>query len=722
MVTTKNLIVRLQAPRFFVQKDEVVLSAVVHNYLKTRKQARVVLEIAGGGLEPLGCALQQTVAVEANGEARVDWRMKVLKPGEARIRMSALTDEESDAMEQTFPACIHGMLKTESFSRMLRPETGSATIALRVPQERLPEQSRLEVRFSPTLAGTMVDALPYLSGYPYGCTEQTLNRFLPTVITQKVLLDMGLDLKDIQKKRTNLNAQEIGNDAQRMTDWKRTAREYWMTEKNPVFDIAAVRDMVQAGVDRLAGMQCSDGGWGWFSGDGEQSYPHTTAVVVHGLQIARECDALIPPAMLDRGIGWLKRYQAEELRRLKLPIRNSRNKLSADSLDALVCMVLTDARADSKEMREFLYRDRNGLPVSAKAMLAIACHQAGDTEKRDMLRRNIEQYLVRDPENQTAYLKLPENNSWWCWYGSEYETQAYYLRLLAAVEPKSDVAPELVKYLVNNRRHATYWNSTRDTAKVIEAFAAYIKATGEDAPDLTVQLVLDGKVEKEVTINRGNLFSFDNKLVLEGAAISTGNHALELRKTGKGPLYANAYLTNFTLEDPITKAGLEIKVARQFYKLVPVQKTIKVEGVRGQALDQKVEKYVRQRLPTLFEPWSGIVPQIRSGDLIEVELTIESKNDYEYLLFEDMKPAGCEPVEVRSGYNGNDLGAYVEFRDERVAFFVRQLARGTHSVSYRLRAEIPGAFSALPAKGSAMYAPELKANSDEMKITVQDAP
>ncbi len=34
VVTRKDLIVRLQAPRFFVEKDEVVLSANVHNYLK----------------------------------------------------------------------------------------------------------------------------------------------------------------------------------------------------------------------------------------------------------------------------------------------------------------------------------------------------------------------------------------------------------------------------------------------------------------------------------------------------------------------------------------------------------------------------------------------------------------------------------------------------------------------------------------------------------------
>jgi uncharacterized protein YfaS (alpha-2-macroglobulin family) len=66
------------------------------------------------------------------------------------------------------------------------------------------------------------------------------------------------------------------------------------------------------------------------------------------------------------------------------------------------------------------------------------------------------------------------------------------------------------------------------------------------------------------------------------------------------------------------------------------------------------------------------------------------------------------------------MGAYMELRDAHVAFFVRALARGKHSISYRLRAEIPGQFSALPTKGYAMYAPELKGNSDEIKLKVRD--
>ena len=51
VVTRKDLIVRLEAPRFFVQTDEVVLSANVHNYLKTAKKVEVSLELEGKTLE-----------------------------------------------------------------------------------------------------------------------------------------------------------------------------------------------------------------------------------------------------------------------------------------------------------------------------------------------------------------------------------------------------------------------------------------------------------------------------------------------------------------------------------------------------------------------------------------------------------------------------------------------------------------------------------------------
>jgi uncharacterized protein YfaS (alpha-2-macroglobulin family) len=380
----------------------------------------------------------------------------------------------------------------------------------------------------------------------------------------------------------------------------------------------------------------------------------------------------------------------------------------------MVYMTLVDSGVDNTEMRDYLYRDRTHIAVYAKAMFGLALHKQKQKDKLAMIMENIEQYLVSDDTNQTAYLRMPESNQWWYWHGNEIEANAYYLKLLALTGAKDEKASRLVKYLLNNRRHATYWKSTRDTAICVEAFADYLKMSGEDRPDMTVEVWLDGKKHKEVAINKDNLFSFDNKLVLVGDKVTAGKHTLEIKRRGSGPVYFNAYVTNFTLEDFITKAGLEVQVNRKYYKLTRVEEKIKVSGSKGQALDQAIEKYKRTELTNL--------DKVTSGDLIEIELEIDSKNDYEYLIFEDPKAAGFEPFSVKSGYVPNTMGAYMEVRDEKIAFFVRHLARGKHSIAYRMRAEIPGQFSALPTRAYAMYAPELKGNSDEIKIRVEDRP
>lgn len=707
IVTRKDVLLRLQAPRFFVERDEVVLSANIHNYLDSEQEIDAVLELKGGALKALGKA-SQTINLKPKGEQRVDWRVKAMSEGEAVVVMKALGQDDSDAMEQRFPVYVHGMLKTVAYSAVVRPEEETVTLTIEVPEERRADQTRLELRYSPSLAASMVDALPYLVEYPYGCTEQTLNRFLPTVITQKILMEMGLDLASIKNKRTNLNAQEIGDDQERAKQWKRH-------DHNPVFDEAEVQEMVKEGVKRLTDMQNRDGGWGWFSGHDQYSYPHTTTTVVHGLILARDNDVKLEPGIILRGVDWLARYQGGEVTRILNHLNKvdtQHKKSRADDLDALAYSVLSEAGRENKEMAEFLYRDRLQLSAYSQAMVGLAFHRQDRKEQRDMIRRNIEQLLVEDKENQTAWLNLGNGGYWWYWYGSEYEAQACYLKLLSATEPKSQKASGLVKYLLNNRKHATYWNSTRDTALCIEAMADYLRASGETRPDMTVELLVNGKKLKEEKVTSQNIFSFDNKLVLAGDALPSGKHTIEVRRKGTGPVYFNTYLTNFTLEDHIKATGLEVKVRRKIFKLEREDKTTKVAGSRGQSLDQRVEKYKRHELADLAT--------LKSGDLIEVELEIESKNDYEYLMIEDLKAAGFEAVDLRSGYVWNSLGAYRELRDERVTFFVRQLARGKHNLSYQLRAEIPGKFSALPAKISAMYAPELKGNSDEIKLQIVD--
>jgi uncharacterized protein YfaS (alpha-2-macroglobulin family) len=707
VLTTKNLLVRMEAPRFFVEKDEVVLSAIVHNRLPETKPVRVLLELEGKSLARIDDP-SRSVEIASGGEQRVEWRVRAVEHGEAIVRIKALTDAESDAVEMHFPVRVHGMLKTESYAGSIRPDRDRASFQVTVPAQRRVNDTRLEIRYSPTLAGAMVDALPYLAAYPHETTDCTLNRFLPTVITHNILKRMNLDLAAIKKKRTNLNAQEIGDDAARAAGWKRF-------DDNPVFDNEEVARMVKQGVQALTEMQLADGGWGWFSGWFEHSEPHMTALVVHGLQLARQNGVALVPGTLEKGIEWLKAYQAEQIRRLRngaLPKPVDPWKKHADNIDAMVYMVLVDADVNDQAMQDFLYRDRTQLSVYAQAMFGLALKTGRADDKLAVVLHNIDQFLAQDDENQTAFLRLPEGSVWWFWYGSEVEANAYYLKLLARTEPGGQKASRLAKYLLNNRKHASYWNSPRDTAIAIEALAEYVVASGEDRPDMTVEVRVDGKPVKEVKIDAQNLFQFDNKVVIRGDALDAGPHTIELRKRGKGPLYFNGYLANFTLEDFITHAGLEIKVSRRYYKLVRSDEKENVAGSRGQPVAQREEKYSRVELPEQAS--------VASGDLLEIELSIESKNDYEHLVFEDPKAAGNEPFAVQSGYVSEGLPAYAELRDEKLTFFVRALARGKHSLRYRMRAEVPGRFSALPTLASAMYAPELKGNSDEQRLSIAE--
>ncbi len=45
---------------------------------------------------------------------------------------------------------------------------------------------------APSLAGSMLGALDFLTGYPYGCTEQTLSSFLPNLVVARALAQLKL--------------------------------------------------------------------------------------------------------------------------------------------------------------------------------------------------------------------------------------------------------------------------------------------------------------------------------------------------------------------------------------------------------------------------------------------------------------------------------------------------------------------------------------------------
>ncbi len=694
----KRLILRDQAPRFFVEGDVVTLSGIVmNNYDRELKvTAHLLLNPEDGASEAEKRAFcgyelfpetpkRVEFVLGAMREKRVDWRVRMTRAGTFKVMMFALTEVESDATDKSYKCKVRGAEMYQAHTTNIKDGEDSKTFTLTLPDKLDPEQTNLDIMLSPSVAALAMDALPYLLDYPYGCVEQTMSRFIPAVLVRKTLQDAGISLEEVGKRR-----------AQMAYDGGSPQAAYWY-KKSPVFDSGVMNDIIAAGLDRIISFQHSSGGWGWWRGGDSDSY--MSAYVVYGLVIARQAGVKFDVNVLNRGAAFLKSVARGEKNLHRV---------------AYISYVLSFAGTPDKELLDKVYDRRDDLTHLSRAMICMAEFLAGDKERARILISNIEDYRKTDAENGTCWWEC--GRDYWWWWNDKIETNAFVMQALTMVDPTNKWLEPHVKWLAQNRK-GSRWNSTKDTAQAVNALMAYAKATGELSREYTVNIYRNGEKVKSWDVTPQNVFALQTNFRLKGQALPAGKHEFKVERVGQGKLYFSAFLSYFSKEDDLKASGNELSIERKYYKLTEKVEEVEIEK---KLTDGSVQKVREKRLSyDRTELQTGAT--LTSGDLIEVEIGVTSKNDYEYLAFEDFKPAGCEPVALRSGAGlGGGLIQNVELRDDRVAFFVSYFPQGFARLKYQLRCEIPGTFSALPTQGGSMYVPEVRANSAEWKVTIND--
>src|SRR5262249_24915722 len=143
--TKQPLIVRLQAPRFFLVGDTVTISAVLNNNTDHGMEVRVALDSAGGlKFKADSANAARTIKVPANGDARVDWLADVQSAGEAKLKVTGRETRYADAMEKTYPIYEHGIEKFLSTSGKARGN--DILVKLDLPRERKPGSTTFTVQ------------------------------------------------------------------------------------------------------------------------------------------------------------------------------------------------------------------------------------------------------------------------------------------------------------------------------------------------------------------------------------------------------------------------------------------------------------------------------------------------------------------------------------------------------------------------------------------------
>ena len=676
-VSSKRLVARLETPRFLVEGDTATLAAVVRSTLDEEVDVALELESAGTGLLLAG-ERKAEMTLAPGGEKRVDFRVSAVAVGRAGVTLRADAGAEADALKRSFPIIEHGAEVLEH--RYIEVKgTDSGRMEFSLPAERRRETTEITVVANASLGGVLVATLPYLLDYPYGCVEQTVSRFLPAVLVRSALGKAGISLGDVGVLP---DGADLAHPLARPSRWRNRG----------VFSEPGLEQIIDAGLCRLSSMQNYDGGWGWWGGGASDTY--MTAYVLMGLVEAQEADVAVTDYVVERGMSYL------EARAQDVALRNRH-------LNLFVAYVLSLRRPVPARVLDKAMEERKELSAYGKSLLALALWNSKRKKEAQLVLDNLKNLAWLDKENGAASFKHRGSTGWWRWWENRVEKVTWALSAFMEIRPDDEIVPMLARWLVQNRE-GSHWDSTKSTSLAVMALVDYMEARGELEAEYTAVLKVNGERRKSFTVTPKNALTLSQSLRLGPEELPADDLVIEVEVEGKGTLHCTAFASYFSKAEKISSASSQIRVQRSYSRLTPVLRLQK-QPFGAPALE--VRDYERHELT------DG--DTVKSGDLVEVRVAIEAPNDYEYLVFEDPKPAGFEPVEQTSGYIfENGASWYREYRARKVVSFLDFLNQGTQVITYQLIAEIPGRFHVLPHQGHAMYAPRVRANSESATIGI----
>ena len=647
VTASKDFYVRLEKPRFLTQRDNARLIAFVHNDTGIKQKATVRLDLDGLNTSD---EATRSLDIEAGKVGEITWPVTAEALESAKITLAAWTDSKkyTDAVEEILPIRPHGRtLITGRAGEVSGAKMQTETV--RLDAKALPQASRVMLRLTPSVVSSLTGGLEYLIGFPYGCVEQTMSRFLPDILVSRVLKQSGA------------------------TDAKSRKMQ------------AQLPTMVRDGLTRLYAMQHESGGWGWWEIDADN--PWMTAYVLYGLATAREAGFAVD----DEKYG---RARAAAL--TMLPSAKGQNR-------AFLLYSLARSAGEGEEKTK-IFKERgktnwNGWDGEALAYLLLTDKLLNfyDPKVKAAFERRA---VSADGTTHWKHWSDPKRDESWAYDYNDVTATAAGLRAVLAQNPDDARVPQILRWLMA-RRTGEHWNSTRDTSFVLAALCDYLQAR-PDAAKLsgTLNVRFNGQTLKTFALTPQAGSEPDLQVEIPGTRLKSGDNTITLQRAGGGSPVFYALQTRQTLasEDIPALEASKFKLEREYLRLTTPDRSKKWE-MSTEPTNNKLRQGDSIRVKLTFE-----APRDMAYVIIEDPFPSGCETTERGTANQDVDS------DYRYGYSTIDI-ANIDVRDDRIAFFARKISAGKHTIQYHLRAQTPGVYHVLPAQVQPMYDPEIRAET-----------
>ncbi|MFQ5610797.1 MAG: Ig-like domain-containing protein [Anaerolineae bacterium] len=661
IVSSKPLLVRPVLPRFLVVGDRAELGVVIQN--NTTEDLTLEVKADASGVEFPAEASSQSVTVPANGQRKLAWQTIAAGPESATIRFGAKSEDGlEDAVQIDLPVYHFSTPETVGTAGVM--EVGQEPLRLEgvaLPARYDPDQGQLTVEIDPSLAAGMRDGLDYLEHFPYECTEQTVSRFLPNVVTFRAYRALHLDRPDLAERLPGL---------------------------------------VQTGLQRLYAQQHADGGWGWWVQDDSQ--PFLTAYVLLGLVEAERAGFAVEEEAVSQAIDYLEGS-------LRAP--KDVEKAWQANQQAFILYTLAEAGAGDLGRTVALFQSRQKLDIFGRAYLALALAlQEPDEPRRvETLLSDITSAAVVSAtgahweEAQVDYFSM----------NTDTRSTAVIVAALSRLQPDNPLAANAVRWLMSVRQNGGHWETTQETAWAIIGLTDWMVASGELEGNYTWQVDLNGQALGQGTVDATNIDETAQLQVAVADLLAEEINRLVIQagaEDAQGRLYYTAHLQYFKPVEEVKALARGIVVTRQ-YSLLDDEAGRAVSGARVGDLIQ-----VRLTLIAPNDLHYVVVEDPFPAGAEGVDASLQTTSVV------GQQPALAR-ADRRNPW-GRGYGwwwfSHTELRDEKAVLFATFLPKGTYEYTYLIRASLPGRYRVIPTQAEEMYFPEVFGRGDGGVFTITE--
>lgn len=518
VIVTMPLLVRFTLPRFYVQGDEATAAVTVHNYTGSERDVKVTLTAEGVELlEPA----EKTIKLENEGIKRLTWKIRVTGKDSAKFLVSADGGPGGkDAMEATLPVKPDGVKDVVAAAGVT---TSEETASLAVPGNAVPGSALIEVGLSPSLAGPIFEALDYLTTYPYGCAEQTMDGFLPDMIVAQTLKNLG-----------------SSRPRPKMLD-----------------------RYISFGLQKLLRFQHEDGGWHWWEFD--ESDPYISAYIVYGLKLADMNGYVAAHGALVRGTEYLRTALDEEMYRdaqayLLWALTFAEGWRDADDIAGMSALAMELAG----QRQKLDYFNRASLALSLNGLSKAAGQEASRRSELQQMAQTIAAELEKEgkPLGQGLYWAA-DGRYKYSWLDNNVEVTSQVLSALLALKPDSPAIVPAVRWIMA-AREGKAWTSTKDTAAAVLVLTRYLEQSKELGQSYTAKVYSGDKLVKEIAFKPEDALKDSVTFAIPATDLQAGENKLRFTKDGGGSLYYSARLSYLLPSKDVVPVAKGITVERRY--------------------------------------------------------------------------------------------------------------------------------------------------------------